>query len=108
MIYEPRPIRTDAIQLDKNLLSLIELLAENNHDVWACGRYELGWHYGSEWNDSLKTHPGLVPYSDLSETEKDFDRNTVIETLKAITALGYRIIPPRRKISSVAASRNNR
>jgi len=94
MNYEPRPIRTDSIQLAHELILLIELLAENNHDVWASGRLEQGWRYGDKRNDELKTHPGLVHYAALSESEKDFDRNTVVETLKAITALGYRIVAP--------------
>ena len=92
MEYNPRPIPTDAISLAEDLLELVERLAENNHDVWACGRRDLGWRYGIERNDDLKTHPGLVPYDALTESEKDFDRATVIQTLKALTALGYRIV----------------
>jgi hypothetical protein len=96
MNYEPRPIRTNAIRLADELLSLVERLAENNHDVWACGRLDQGWRYGVERNDTLKTHPCLVSYEELPEREKEFDRATVIETLKAITALGYRILTPER------------
>jgi hypothetical protein len=32
-----------------------------------------------------------VPYEELSESEKIFDRNTAMGTLKAVLALGYRI-----------------
>ena len=98
MEYEPRPIPTDTIQLAEELLELVELLAQNNHEVWACGRRDLGWRYGVERNDALKTHPCLVPYDALSESEKEFDRTTVLETLKAITALGYRILTPDRQV----------
>ncbi len=66
MEYNPRPIRTDAIDLAEELLLLVERLAENNHDVWACGRRDLGWRYGADRNDVLKTHPGLVPYEALT------------------------------------------
>ena len=38
--------------------------------------------------------PGLVPYEELSEAEKDYDRQTALETLKAVRALGYGIVPP--------------
>ena len=95
MKYEPRPIPTDAIRLAAEILALIERLAENNHDVWACGRRNQGWRYGPEQNDALKTHPSLVPYAALSEADKDIDRTTVIETLKAITVLGCRILGAR-------------
>ena len=94
MNYEPRPILTDTVTLPDELLSLVERLAENNHDVWALGRREEGWCYGEKRDDTLRTHPDLVPYAALPEGEKNFDRNTVLETLKAIIALGYRIVPP--------------
>jgi len=32
-----------------------------------------------------------VPYDDLSESEKDYDRKTVEEKLQALIALGYEI-----------------
>jgi hypothetical protein len=89
--YLPDPKDTSNIKLSDEILELTELLAKNAHEVWAKQRVEEGWHYGAERNDKLKEHPGLVPYEDLSETEKDYDRNTAMETLKAIIALGYRI-----------------
>ena len=33
----------------------------------------------------------LVPYDELPESEKDYDRNTAMQTLKLILKLGYRI-----------------
>ncbi|MDE7230743.1 MAG: Ryanodine receptor Ryr, partial [Oscillospiraceae bacterium] len=42
-----------------------------------------GWRYGAERSDKDKTTPCFIPYSELSETEKDHDRNTAIETVKA-------------------------
>ena len=41
-----------------------------------------GWKYGPERNDDRKEHPGLVPYEQLSETEKEIDRGTVVQALK--------------------------
>ncbi len=54
-----------------------------------------GWRYGPRRDDAKKCHPSLVPYKDLSESEKDYDRNTALETLKVILALGYKISKPR-------------
>ncbi len=42
-----------------------------------------------------KTHPCLVPYEELPEIEKDYDRNTAIGTLKLIQALGFDIVKKR-------------
>ncbi len=69
----------------------MERLAEHNHDVWARQRLSDGWTLGPKRDDSKKEHPCLVPYAELSEGEKQYDRNAAIETLKAIVVLGYRI-----------------
>lgn len=93
--YVPAPIPTDGVELPAELDRLAERLAEHVHDLWALGRLADGWRYGPARNDGAKTHPGLVPYSDLDEGEKAFDRRTALGTLRAILALGYRIVPPR-------------
>jgi hypothetical protein len=91
MIYEPQPIDTASTPLPDELAELREKLAEHAHDIWARQRMAEGWTYGPERDDAAKKHPDLVPYADLPEPEKDYDRNSVMETLKAIVALGYRI-----------------
>ena len=91
MNYVPRPIDTADVQLPAELDRLVEQLAVNVHEAWARLRVEQGWTLGNERSDSRKTHPSLVPYSVLPETERELDRRTAAETLKAILALGYRI-----------------
>lgn len=89
--YIPQPISTEDIELSKDILELSEQIAENVHEVWAASRMSEGWTYGQERNDELKQHPCLIPYDELPETEKDYDRNTAIQTLKLIQKLGYKI-----------------
>lgn len=90
-MYTPNPINTENIILPADLEALTEKIAENVHDVWAAGRIADGWTYGETRNDAEKKHPCLVPYDELSDGEKAYDRNTAIETLKLIVALGYKI-----------------
>lgn len=90
--YTPRPMDTKAIELPKELESLAEEMAKNVHDVWSVGRMAEGWIYGEERDDARKTHPCLVPYEELPESEKAYDRNTSIETLKFILAQGFEIV----------------
>lgn len=90
--YTPQPIDTSDVILPDNLMSLSEELAKNVHEVWAKSRMEQGWTFGEERNDENKKHPCLVPYEELSEEEKDYDRNTSQETLKLIVKLGYSIV----------------
>ena len=90
-MYRPEPIDTKDIKLPEELLALTEKIAENVHDVWAQGRIAEGWTYGEVKDPEKKTTPLLVPYSELAESEKDYDRNTAFETLKLIVKLGYSI-----------------
>lgn len=89
--YVPQPLDTNDIQLPKDLYMLIEHMAKNVHDVWAQNRINQGWSYGKERNDILKQHPCIVPYEELPEIEKEYDRDTAIGTLKLIIKLGFNI-----------------
>ena len=89
--YTPHPIDTSSVELPDELLELVEKLAEHVHDVWARQRISEGWTYGEKRDGDLKKHPDLVPYADLPDGEKTYDRNTTTETLKVILSLGYRI-----------------
>ena len=90
--YIPRPIDTKGVELPKELNALAEEIAKNVHEVWSEGRMKDGWTYGEERDDARKHHPCLVPYENLTETEKEYDRNTSQETLKLIMKLGFRIV----------------
>lgn len=94
--YTPAPIDTGSVELPAELTALTEKLAENTHDIWAAGRLRDGWQYGPERNDAKKTNPTLVPYDQLPESEKQYDRNTALETLKVILKLGFQIIPTEK------------
>ena len=89
--YVPQPVDTSNVQLPAELDELVEKIAKNVHDVWAQSRMEQGWTYGEERNDTLKTHPCLVPYEELPEVEKAYDRDTAFGTLKLIAKLGFKI-----------------
>ncbi|NLX20227.1 MAG: Ryanodine receptor Ryr [Phycisphaerae bacterium] len=90
-MYQPSPIDTSRVILPPELIALTERLAENAHDVWAVQRIRDGWTHGPMRDDANKKHPCLVPYADLPESEKEYDRKAAMETIKAIMALGYRI-----------------
>ncbi len=92
--YIPKPIDTSDISLPSELSDLTEHIAENVHDVWAAGRLAEGWVYGEVRDEVLKTTPLLVPYQNLVDSEREFDRKTAIETLKLVIKLGYRIVKP--------------
>lgn len=90
--YTPRPIDLTDVQLTEDLNELREAIAENAHEVWAVERIAQGWSFGPERNDAKKENPCLVPYSQLPEKEKDFDRNMAMDTIKLLKKLGYDLI----------------
>lgn len=90
-MYTPKPVDTSKIILPEELITLTEKIAENVHEVWSEGRIKEGWKYGEVRNDAKKETPCLVPYNELPESEKEFDRNTALETIKLIIKLGYDI-----------------
>lgn len=89
--YIPRPIDTTDVKLPAELEQLVEKMSKNVHEVWAETRIHQGWTYGKQRNDEKKTHPCLVPYEELPDSEKEYDRNTSISTLKLIMKLGFKI-----------------
>lgn len=90
--YTPHPIDLGDIELTPQLEQLREAIAENAHEVWAAGRIKEGWTYGPERDDKLKKHPDLIPYSDLPDGEKQYDRETAMNTIKLVIKLGYDLV----------------
>ncbi len=90
--FKPSAIDTSNITLPRDLQELVELLAENSHNVWSQQRLSDGWSHGHERDDSDRKHPCLIPYERLPEQEKEYDRNSVVETLKVAMKLGYRLV----------------
>ena len=89
--YIPSPIDLSKVELPNDISSLVELIAKNVHEVWADARVKEGWVYGEHKDSIKKTTPCLVPYEELPEEEKEYDRKTALETIKLIIKLGYKI-----------------
>lgn len=89
--YIPQPVDTSEVHLPETLQNLAETMAKNVHEVWAKNRMAQGWKYGAQRDDEHLMHPCLIPYEELSEEEKEYDRNTAMETLKLILKLGFKI-----------------
>lgn len=92
--YTPQPVDTRNVRLPNSINLLSELLSQNAHEVWAVGRIQQGWRWGPQRDNDKLLHPDLVPYEDLTEQDKQYDRDTSMSTLKVITALGYILEPP--------------
>lgn len=89
--YKPAPLDLSDVALPEELTELTEAIAENTHEVWSQNRLNEGWTYGPVRDDALLKHPDLLPYSDLTEGEKEYDRATAMNAIKLIVKLGYKI-----------------
>lgn len=90
--YSPKPIDLSDVELAEDLNELREAIAENAHDVWAVERQAQGWTYGEQRDDNKKETPCMVPYSQLPDSEKKFNREMAMNTLKLVKKLGYDLV----------------
>jgi len=92
--FDPKPLDTEGIALPVHLEGLIETLARHTHDVWAEHRIADGWRHGPQRDDTLKQHPNLLRFDDLSEDERGAIVERIRRALQAIVKLGYEVKPP--------------
>lgn len=90
--YTPHPHNIDDVKLPAGLEELTEAIAENAHEVWAEKRQAEGWTFGPERSDKLKQTPDMVPYCELTEQEKEYDRASAMRSIKLLYRLGYEIV----------------
>lgn len=89
--YEPHPIDLSDVEISDDLIELREAIAENAHEVWAYNRKQEGWTYGPERDDAKKLHPDMIAYNRLPESEKLYDREMAMNTIKLLKKLGWEL-----------------
>ena len=94
MPYEPKSLDLTRVEIPADLNNLVEQLSEITHDNWLKQRVADGWRHGQSRNDLLKEHPCIVPYDELPESEKEYDRKISLGVIQAMLALGYRVESP--------------
>jgi hypothetical protein len=90
--YHPKLLDLKHAEQPEIFEELREAIAENAHDRWALERQSEGWTYGPKRDDSKLETPDMVPYAQLPESEKQYDRVMAEDTLKLLIALGYKIV----------------
>src|SRR4030067_861572 len=94
MAYEAKSLDLTNVQISADLVKLVERLAEITHDNWVRQRLADGWRHGQRRDDVQKEHPCIVPYDDLPESEKEYDRKISLGVVQAMIASGYRVESP--------------
>ena len=69
----------------------VETLAAVEHERWMQEKLVDGWRYGPAREDSKKIHPSIIPYLQLSESEKEKDRNTVRNIPRILSLIDFQV-----------------
>jgi serine phosphatase RsbU (regulator of sigma subunit) len=92
--YKIRPFRKGfrqaALHLDDEE---IETMARVEHIRWCWDKILNGWYYGKPRDDKKKLHPSIIPYEDLSESEKEKDRELVRLIPALLQDIDYEAFP---------------
>lgn len=87
---DPSP---DETPLVRQILELyLEFLAEEEHSGWMEHKLLNDWHFSPDRNDDARAHDNLVPYSDLKDDVKQYDRNSILHIPETVAVAGYRVI----------------
>ncbi len=92
--YKIRPFRKGFRQAALHLSEEeIETMARVEHIRWCWDKILNGWYYGKTRDDKKKLHPSIIPYEDLSESEKEKDRELVRLIPALLQDIDYEAFP---------------
>uniref|UniRef100_A0AAV2JJ13 Ryanodine receptor 2-like n=1 Tax=Knipowitschia caucasica TaxID=637954 RepID=A0AAV2JJ13_KNICA len=89
--YKPAPLVLSGVVLSPPLEKLVNLLAENDHNVWAKEHIRQGWAYGAQQDVKAKRSPYLVPYSQLDGRRRREGRERAREAVCILRVYGYHL-----------------
>ena len=94
--YRVEPLRGDPTRLVQFDHAQIELLAEMEHARWCAEHFLKGYTQDpGPRNDTAKTHPDLVPWTELSAGTKDYDRSQIRALPNALENARLGVFPGR-------------
>jgi len=98
--YEIRPTDDWDIALMEFPPDEVEKMAVVEHDRWASSLTAAGWKFGKGFSLKRSRHFDLVPWEDLSEAERDKDREPVRELPQTLARFGFEIVrkPPSSRL----------
>lgn len=83
----------------------LDQLAEAEHNRWQNEKKKQGWIYASgPKNSDTKTHPDLVPWSQLQESEKRKNHDIISHLPSALALAGVQIVRPQTRFWGIATT----
>ena len=87
--YGIREANKGIIKLPEFTSDEIEKMAEMEHGRWNAEKLSSGWRYGKERDNIKKLNPFIVPWSELKQNVRQFDRDAVLEFPKILKDAGF-------------------
>jgi hypothetical protein len=84
----PPGIKPKLIQFTKKEL---DIMAKLEHEGWVKQKFAQGWSYGEQKDERKKTHPDLVGWDELDDSEKKIDVNAVSAIPYLLASKGFEI-----------------
>ena len=79
----------------------VEDLAEYEHEEWNNEKEATGWTYGKKKNMKKKITPYLVPWDDLTENIKEFDRDPIRNIPSLMKSLGLKVVKSKIRLLTI-------
>lgn len=86
--YNPKPLKPLNTKVDNNLKYLALKLARNNHLAWCKEKVANGYKYGQRIDEHELTHPYLLAWEKLPETEKNRNFDNMLISVETILLIG--------------------
>lgn len=84
-------------QVKNTLEALLDVLGEEEHDLWMQFKQANGWRYGEPRNDAARIQNCLVPYRNLKEADRKKDQNSVRHFPRMVELAGFKIVTRKPK-----------
>lgn len=101
--YEPRPYPVESIIVKGAPERAVDAICSELHDAWAHEKQAAGWVWSPFRSNRRFQHDCLIPWTFMTEKQKENERVSVLTMIRTIMAMGYKIEP--QTISIGAAMR---